>query len=84
VRPFVSCDCTFNRNVVNLTVIFSLLPLVLEVQVGVSDDCVDGFECWKIVVLLRGFLVLRRRKQQCVELRLWLSCLGTSCRVCYL
>jgi hypothetical protein len=62
VRPFVSCDCTFNHNMVNLTVIFSLLPLVLKVQLGASDDCVDGFECWKIVVLLRGFLVLRRRR----------------------
>jgi hypothetical protein len=52
VRPFGSCDWAFDKHVVNLVIIFSLLPFVMEVQVGASGDCVDGSEGWEIVVLL--------------------------------
>jgi hypothetical protein len=43
VRPFCSCDWAFDRHVVNFVVVFSFLPFVLEVQIGASDDYVDGW-----------------------------------------
>jgi hypothetical protein len=38
--------------------VFTPLPLVLDVNVGASGDCVDGFECWKVVALLGRFRLL--------------------------
>jgi hypothetical protein len=53
VRTLGSCDWAFDDHIVDLTVVFSPLPLILEVQVGASGDCMNGFECWEIVTLLR-------------------------------
>jgi hypothetical protein len=36
---------------INLAIVLLFLSLVLEILVGVTDDCVDGSECWKIVVV---------------------------------
>jgi hypothetical protein len=52
VRPFGLCDWTFDRHMVNLAVVFSLLSLALEVRIRASGDCVDGSEGWEIVALL--------------------------------
>jgi hypothetical protein len=43
-----------------LAIVLSFLPLILETQVGASDDCVDGSQGWKIDALLERFLVLWR------------------------
>jgi hypothetical protein len=44
VRSFGPCDWAFDHHVVNRAVVFSLLSLVLEVQIGASGDDVDGSE----------------------------------------
>jgi hypothetical protein len=43
--------------VIYLTIVLSSLHLILEIQVGASGDCVDGFESWEIGALLRRFLI---------------------------
>jgi hypothetical protein len=43
--------------VIYLAIVLSSLHLILEIQVGASGDCVDGFEGWEIGVLLRRFLI---------------------------
>jgi hypothetical protein len=53
VRLFSLCDRAFDLHIVNLAAVFSLLPLVLEVQVGASGYCVVGSDGWEIVALLR-------------------------------
>jgi hypothetical protein len=45
---------------------------------------VDGYKGWEIVALLGRLWVLRRWRRQCVELHVWLNCLGVGCAVCYL
>jgi hypothetical protein len=61
VRPLGSHDWAVDRYVINLAIVLSLLPLVLETQVGASGDGVSGFKCWEIGGLLRRLLVLRWR-----------------------
>jgi hypothetical protein len=58
MRPLGSCDWAFDRHMVDLAVLFSLLPLILEVQVGASGDWVEGSEGWEVVALLRRIWVL--------------------------
>jgi hypothetical protein len=53
VQPFGSHNWAFDRYVINLAIVLSLLPLILETQVRASGDGVHSFECWKIGGLLR-------------------------------
>jgi hypothetical protein len=53
MRSFGPCDWAFDHHVIDLAVVFSLLLLGLEVQVGDFDNCVDGSEGWKIIALLQ-------------------------------
>jgi hypothetical protein len=58
VRPLSSHDWAFDRHMIYLAIVLLSLPLVLEIQVGASGDCVDGFEGWQTGALLGRFLVL--------------------------
>jgi hypothetical protein len=57
VGPFGSFDRAFDYHTVDLMVVFSLLLLVLEVQVGASSDRVNGFKGWEIIAFLRRLWV---------------------------
>jgi hypothetical protein len=58
VWSFGSHDWAFNRHMTDLTVILSFLSFVLEIQVGASGNCMDGFEGWEVGAFLQGFLEL--------------------------
>jgi hypothetical protein len=58
VRPFGLHDWAFDCHKIDLMVVLSFMSFVLEIQVGVSGDCMDGSEGWEGGALLRGFLVL--------------------------
>jgi hypothetical protein len=53
VGTFGLCDGAFDDNMINLPIIISSLPLVIEIGVGASDDCKNCVVGGKIVGLLR-------------------------------
>jgi hypothetical protein len=44
MRALCSHDGAFDHHVIYLTVVLSLLSFIFEIQVGASNDCVDGSE----------------------------------------
>jgi hypothetical protein len=82
VRPFGSHDRTFDCYVINLAIVLSSLALVLETQVGTSDDSVYSSKGWETSDLLGGFLIMRWR--WVLRLYLWLGCLGACGEIRYL
>jgi hypothetical protein len=55
VRPFGFGDRTFDSQMIDLSVVVSLLPLVLEVGIGASNDSEDCAMGGKVVALLWRF-----------------------------
>jgi hypothetical protein len=55
VRPFGFGDRTFDSQMIDLSVVVSLLPLVLKVGIGASNDSEDCAMGGKVVALLWRF-----------------------------
>jgi hypothetical protein len=58
MRPLGSHDWTFNRYMIDMAIVLSLLPLVFETQFGTSGDGVYSSEGWEIGGLLGRLLIL--------------------------
>jgi hypothetical protein len=54
VGPFSFCDRTFNDHAIDLSVVVSLLPLIVEVGVRTSHDGENCTVGRKVVSLLRS------------------------------
>jgi hypothetical protein len=52
MEPFGFDDRTFDSHVIDLSIVVSLLPLVLKVGIGASDDSEDCDMGGKVIALL--------------------------------
>jgi hypothetical protein len=58
MRPLDSYYGALNSYMIHLVVMLLFLSLVFEVQIGTSNNGVDGFKGWETGCLLGGILIL--------------------------
>jgi hypothetical protein len=61
VGPFGLCNGIFDNDMINLSVIITMMSPGVKVGVGTSGNCKDCAMCGECVGLLRRFLDLRWR-----------------------
>jgi hypothetical protein len=84
MRPLGSDDRTFDRYMINLAIMCSLLSLVFKIQVGASCDIVYGSKGREIGGFLGRLLALWRRGRWIAWFYFRLCCLSPCCRIRYL
>jgi hypothetical protein len=73
VGPFGFGDGTFDNHMIDLSVVISQLPLIVEVSVRASGDGENCFIGGKVVILLWRLTNLKQRWGMCVGF--WLDLL---------